>query len=113
MGVDEQMQDEFGTMAAWTRQAVSDLGPDHAMPAACRGSGRPSGLDWLLTRLGPQPAGRLDFVTPWTGTICARPASVSMTESHDLRHGGIKGLDAILSQTGDARSSSARPGGSS
>ena len=59
MGVDEQMQDEFGTMAAWTRQAVSDLGPDHAIPAACRGSGRPSGLDWILTRLGPQPAGRL------------------------------------------------------
>ena len=59
MVADEQMQDEFGTMAAWTRQAVSDLGPDHAMPAACRGSGRPSGLDWLLARLGPQPSGRL------------------------------------------------------
>lgn len=54
MVVDDEMQDEFGTMAAWTREAVSVLGTDHAMPAACRGSGRPSGLDWLLARLEPQ-----------------------------------------------------------
>ena len=53
MAVDEAMEDEFGTMAAWTHEAVVGLGPEHAMPAACRGSGRPSGLEWLLTRLGP------------------------------------------------------------
>ncbi|GAA6524233.1 class I SAM-dependent methyltransferase [Intrasporangium sp. DVR] len=55
MVVDEEMQDEFGTMAAWTWEAVTGLGHDHAIPAACRGSGRPSGLDWLLARLGPAP----------------------------------------------------------
>jgi SAM-dependent methyltransferase len=54
MVVEEEMQDEFGTMAAWTREALTELGPDHAMPAACRGSGRPSGLDWLLARLEPE-----------------------------------------------------------
>jgi SAM-dependent methyltransferase len=53
MAVDEAMEDEFGTMAAWTHEAVVGLGPEHAMPAACRGSGRPSALEWLLTRLGP------------------------------------------------------------
>ena len=53
--MDEEMQDEFGTMAAWTREAVTRLGPDHAIPAGCRGSGRPSGLDWLLARLGAGP----------------------------------------------------------
>jgi SAM-dependent methyltransferase len=55
MVMDEEMQDEFGTMADWTREAVGRLGDEHAMPAACRGSGRPSGLDWLLTRLETTP----------------------------------------------------------
>ena len=38
---------EFDTVAAWTEQAVADLGPDYALPAACRGSGSPSALAWL------------------------------------------------------------------
>lgn len=59
MLIDEEMQDEFGTMAAWTREAVERLGPDHAIPAACRGSGRPSGLDWLLDRMEVERGARL------------------------------------------------------
>jgi SAM-dependent methyltransferase len=55
----EPMQDEFGTMARWTVEAVTALGPDHAIPAACRGSGTPAVLDWLLERLATSPATRL------------------------------------------------------
>ncbi|EWT00260.1 SAM-dependent methyltransferase [Intrasporangium oryzae NRRL B-24470] len=55
----EPMEDEFGTMARWTGEAIAALGPDHAVPAACRGSGTPAVLDWLLGRLDPTPATRV------------------------------------------------------
>ena len=47
----EAMADEFDTMAAWTADAVAELGHSHAIPAACRGSGSPSALEWLAARL--------------------------------------------------------------
>jgi hypothetical protein len=34
------MEAEFDVVAEWTRGAVEHLGPDHAIPAACRGSER-------------------------------------------------------------------------
>ena len=43
---------EFGTMAEWTAQAALALGPAHHIPAACRGSGGPPALDWLLDHCG-------------------------------------------------------------
>jgi hypothetical protein len=49
------MTAEFGTVAAWTAEVASRLGPDHFIPAACRGSGQPAALDWLLTGLAPAP----------------------------------------------------------
>ena len=34
---------EFGTVAEWTALVAARLGPDYAIPAACRGTGpRPS-----------------------------------------------------------------------
>lgn len=48
----EAMADEFDTMAKWTADAVESLGPDHALPAGCRGSGSPAALRWLAERLG-------------------------------------------------------------
>lgn len=48
----DAMVDEFDTFATWTADAVAELGPDHALPAACRGSGSPAALDWLAARLG-------------------------------------------------------------
>lgn len=51
----EPMADEFDTMAAWTADAVGQLGQDHAIPAACRGSGSPAALHWLADRLGLRP----------------------------------------------------------
>ena len=32
------MTAEFGTVAEWTAEVASRLGPDYAIPAACRGS---------------------------------------------------------------------------
>ncbi|MBS4754001.1 methyltransferase domain-containing protein [Nocardioides sp. zg-ZUI104] len=49
---EEAMADEFDTVAWWTAAAVAELGEDHALPAACRGSGSPAALDWLATRMG-------------------------------------------------------------
>lgn len=47
----DPMVEEFDTMATWTANAVAELGQDHALPAACRGSGSPAALDWLADRL--------------------------------------------------------------
>jgi SAM-dependent methyltransferase len=47
----DAMVDEFDTYATWTADAVAELGPEHALPAACRGSGSPAALDWLASRL--------------------------------------------------------------
>jgi SAM-dependent methyltransferase len=49
------MDAEFGTVAEWTARVACDLGPEYCIPAACRGSGHPAVLDWLLERLGPRP----------------------------------------------------------
>ena len=45
------MKAEFDTVAAWTADAALALGPDHFLPAGCRGSGSPGALRWLLDRL--------------------------------------------------------------
>src|ERR1700730_13900613 len=55
------MEAEFDTVAGWTSRVAADLGPEYYVPAACRGSGQPEVLDWLLERLGPRPgAGMID-----------------------------------------------------
>lgn len=49
------MDAEFDTVASWTAEVARNLGPQYRIPAACRGSGQPSVLDWLLAGLAPQP----------------------------------------------------------
>lgn len=49
------MKAEFDTVAAWTADAALALGPDHFLPAGCRGSGSPGALRWLLDRLDVRP----------------------------------------------------------
>jgi SAM-dependent methyltransferase len=51
--VDDPMAAEFDTVAEWTAQVAADLGPEYFLPAACRGSGQPAALDWLLAGLRP------------------------------------------------------------
>lgn len=55
----QPLENEFGTLARWTHEAVRELGRRYAVPAACRGSGTPSALDWLLARLAPAPGDRM------------------------------------------------------
>ncbi len=47
------MEIEFDTVAGWTQAAVERLGPEYAVPAACRGSASPAGLDRLCEDLRP------------------------------------------------------------
>ncbi|MGY1644490.1 class I SAM-dependent methyltransferase [Geodermatophilus sp. SYSU D00703] len=47
----DAMESEFGTVAGWTEEAVRALGPEHAVPAGCRGSGSEGALRWLADRL--------------------------------------------------------------
>jgi SAM-dependent methyltransferase len=49
------MAAEFGAVAEWTAEVACRLGPCYAVPAACRGSGQPAALDWLLANLDPTP----------------------------------------------------------
>lgn len=51
----EKMEAEFGAVAEWTAGVAAALGPEYHIPAACRGSGQPAALDWLLDGLRPGP----------------------------------------------------------
>jgi SAM-dependent methyltransferase len=53
--VSEAMEAEFDTIAEWTAQVAAKLGPEFFIPAACRGSGSPAALDWLIDRMGLAP----------------------------------------------------------
>lgn len=55
----EAMEAEFGTVAGWTEEAVRVLGPEHAIPAGCRGSGSEGALRWLADRLDLRPGTRM------------------------------------------------------
>ncbi|WP_060575171.1 MULTISPECIES: class I SAM-dependent methyltransferase [unclassified Pseudonocardia] len=65
--VPERMELEFDTVAEWTRVAVAELGDDHAIPAACRGSASPDGLDRLVAACGVGRGTRLADVGGGTG----------------------------------------------
>jgi SAM-dependent methyltransferase len=72
---DDPMEDEFGTVAEWTAEVASDLGPDYAIPAACRGSGQPAALEWLLAGLDPAPGALLADVGAGLGGPAAFAAA--------------------------------------
>jgi SAM-dependent methyltransferase len=55
----EAMEAEFGTVAAWTEQAVRALGPEYAIPAGCRGSGSEGALRRLADGLDLRPGVRM------------------------------------------------------
>ena len=72
---DDPMTAEFGTVAEWTAEVASRLGPDYAIPAACRGSGKPAALDWLLAGLNLMPGARLVDVGAGLGGPAAYAAA--------------------------------------
>jgi len=49
--VNEEMEAEFDTVAGWTADVAIELGAEFYLPAACRGSGSPSALQWLINQL--------------------------------------------------------------
>lgn len=51
----EAAKAEFDTIAEWTAQVAERLGPEYHIPAACRGSGSPRALDWLIDHMGLAP----------------------------------------------------------
>jgi SAM-dependent methyltransferase len=51
----DAMAAEFGTVAEWTAEVAVELGQDYYIPAACRGSGSPAALDWLIEHLDLVP----------------------------------------------------------
>ncbi len=53
------MEEEFGVLARWTEEAARALGPGHAVPAGCRGSGSVGALSWLADRLALDAGGPL------------------------------------------------------
>ena len=53
------MSAEFDTHAEWTAQVAIDLGAPYKIPAACRGSGSPAALEWLLDNLDLSHGDRL------------------------------------------------------
>jgi SAM-dependent methyltransferase len=57
--MNEAMEAEFDQVATWTADVALDLGPDYFVPAACRGSGSPGALRWLIDRLGVTASDRM------------------------------------------------------
>ncbi|MBA8775270.1 hypothetical protein GWI38_11710, partial [Staphylococcus schleiferi subsp. coagulans] len=49
--ITDAMEAEFGTVAEWTAEVAADLGREYFVPAACRGSGSPTTLRWLIEQL--------------------------------------------------------------
>lgn len=72
---DDPMDAEFNTVAGWTAQVAADLGPEYYIPAACRGSGQPAVLDWLLERLAARPGEVLVDIGAGLGGPAAYAAS--------------------------------------
>jgi SAM-dependent methyltransferase len=76
-GAGDAMEAEFDTVAAWTADVALDLGPEHHVPAGCRGSGGPAALRWFLEHLGP--AARTVFLD--VGAGAGGPAAFAAQEA--------------------------------
>ena len=57
--MDEAMEAEFDTVAGWTADVALELGEAYHVPAACRGSGSPAVLNWLIDALALSATDRM------------------------------------------------------
>lgn len=102
--VPDRMELEFDTVAGWTREAVERLGPEYAVPAACRGSASPAGLEWLAARCGLGAGSRLADVGGGTGgpaawargTVGADPVVVDPMPGACRAAAAMFGLPAVV-----------------
>jgi len=105
----EAMEAEFGTVAAWTEEAVRALGPEFAVPAGCRGSGSEGALRWLADRLDLRPGARLldsgagvGGPAGWLAAeqglrpVCAEPMAAAVRASRRLF--GLRSVVAVSQQ---------------
>lgn len=105
----EAMETEFGTVAGWTREAVEALGPEHAVPAGCRGSGSEAALRWLADALAVRPGERVldsgagvggpaGWLAAERGVrpVCAEPMAEAVRASRALF--GLPSLVAVSQQ---------------
>ena len=105
----EAMESEFGTVAGWTEEAVRALGPEHAVPAGCRGSGSEGALRWLADRLDLRPGSRLlddgagvGGPAAWLAAergvrpVCAEPMAAAVRASRRLF--GLPSVVAVSQQ---------------
>ena len=105
----EAMEAEFDTVAGWTEEAVRALGPEHAIPAGCRGSGSEGALRWLADRLALEPGTR--FLDAGAGVggpagwlaaerglrpVCAEPMDAAVRASRRLF--GLPSVVAVSQQ---------------
>ncbi len=51
----DSMDAEFDTVATWTAEVAGAFDSAHRIPAACRGSGSPGAMRWLLEHLRTEP----------------------------------------------------------
>jgi SAM-dependent methyltransferase len=113
--VDDPMAAEFGTVPEWTAQVAADLGPEYFIPAACRGSGQPAALDWLLAGLGPRAGdlmvdsgagagGPAAYATGHTGVrpVLVEPEHGACRAAASLFHAPVVEADATALPFGDA-----------
>lgn len=96
------MEIEFDTVARWTRNVVERLGPEYAVPAACRGSASPAGLDRLcgdlrpgmrLADVGGGVGGPAAYARDRTGVV---PVVVDPMPSACRAAARLFGLDAVV-----------------
>jgi ubiquinone/menaquinone biosynthesis C-methylase UbiE len=57
--MDDALELEFDLVAEWTAEVADFLGPDYYLPAACRGSGSPADLSWLIQQLNLRSSDRM------------------------------------------------------
>jgi SAM-dependent methyltransferase len=111
VGADEaqvSMRAEFDTFAAWTTASVQSLGARYAVPAACRGSGTPAALSWLLDALRVPRGGPLLDIGAGLGGPAAyaqrqhgvRPVCVDPMPQACLGALDLFGLDVVQAEAG-------------
>ena len=84
----DAMEAEFDLVAEWMRQAVRELGDDHALPAACQGSASPVALDWLAAACGLDAGTRLAGMAAHNGLAVGVPEAPDAPPRH-LRAGRL------------------------
>jgi len=94
----DAMEVEFDTVASWTAEVAWELGPDYHLPAACRGSGSPAALEWLLDELSITQADRMLDCGAGVGGPAAFAADRLEVRPilTDLEAGACRGADRLF-----------------